>query len=125
MSARDNKLTESWLGEITLAGKPLQHLSFGRIQKLKLLGNDCFNDSENKDEITAITEVVFAMTLSKDDFKDYCRKKESERHAILSDFAVDNEDELESVILQVMEAVSRIGMARMESAATGKETRHA
>ena len=65
------------------------------------------------------------MSLSKDDFKEYARKDKNERDLILSDFAIDNEDELESVIAQVMEAVSRIGIARMESGASGKEIRHA
>lgn len=125
MSERENKLSGAWLGEITLAGKPLHQLSFGRIQKLKMIGNDCFNESEKPDELSAITEVVFAMSLGKDEFKEYARKDKNERDLILSDFAIDNEDELESVIAKVMEAVSRIGIARMESGASGKEIRHA
>lgn len=125
MSERENKLSESWLGEITLAKKPLKQLSFGRIQKLRLIGNDCFNESDSPDELTAITEVVYAMTLPKDDFMVYCRKSKSERDELLSDFAVDHEDELESVIAQVMQAVSRIGIAKMESPSSGKEIRHA
>ena len=125
MSERENKLSESWLGEITLAKKPLKQLSFGRIQKLRLIGNDCFNESDKPDELTAVTEVVYAMTLPKDDFMAYCRKSKSERDEVLSDFAVDHEDELESVIAQVMQAVSRIGIAKMESPSVGKETRRA
>jgi len=125
MSERENILSGAWLGEITLAEKPLRQLSFGRIQKLKMIGNDCFNESDNPDEMSAITEVVFAMSLSADDFKEYARKEKNERDLILSDFAIDNEDELESVISQVMQAVSRIGSARMESGASGKEIRHA
>lgn len=89
-----------------------------------MIGNDCFNESEKPDELSAITEVVFAMSLCKDDFKEYSRKSKSERDLILSDFAIDNEDELESVIAQVMEAVARIGISRMESGAAGKEIRH-
>jgi hypothetical protein len=125
MSERENKLSGAWLGEITLAGKPLRNLTAGHILKLRLIGNSCFVKSEDPDELSSMIEVVFAMSLAKDEFKEYTRKHKSERDLILSDFAMDHADELEDVIAKVVSAISLIEVAKMESEATGKEIRHA
>jgi hypothetical protein len=124
MSERDKQLSKSWLGEILLAGKPLKQLSIGRMQKLELVGNKYFDDSSAQNDFRAMTEIVFSMSCDAVTFGEYCRFSETERAEMLANFALLHEDELETVIEQVAESVARIGMAKMESASEGKETRH-
>ena len=124
MSERDKQLSKSWLGEILLAGKPLKQLSIGRMQKLELIGNKYFDESSTQNDFRAMTEIVFSMTCDAMAFAEYCRQSASERANTLADFALLHEDDLENVIEQVAESVARIGIAKMESASEGKETRH-
>ena len=124
MSERDKQLSKSWLGEILLAGKPLKPLSIGKMQKLELIGNVHFDAASTQSDINGAVEIVYAMTISSESLKEYCRLPEKERKEVLADFALDNEDELESVMEQVNESVKRIEIAKMESASEGKETRH-
>jgi len=124
MSERDKQLSKSWLGEILLAGKPLNPLSIGRMQKLELMGNKFFCEESTQNDLRGMTEIVFAMASDKATFLDFCRKSESERANALADFSLEHEEELENVISEVAIAVSRIEVAKMESASEGKETRH-
>jgi len=124
MSERDKQLSKSWLGEILLAEKPLNPLSIGRMQKLELMGNKFFCDESTQNDLRAMTEIVFAMASDKSAFLDFCRMSESERANTLADFSLEHEEELENVIAEVATAVSRIEVAKMESASEGKETRH-
>jgi hypothetical protein len=124
MNARETKLAGAWLGEIMLGDKPLKPLSLGRLQKLELMKNRCFVDNSSQSEIEAMVEVIYVMAHEAPEVVAYSRKTQSERSDVLSDFAIIHEAEIESVIAQVLESVSRIEAAKMEGTSSGKETRH-
>lgn len=125
MNARETKLAGAWLEEIMLGEKPLKPLSLGRLQKLELMKNRCFVDNPSQSEIEAMIEVIYVMVHEATDIVAYSRKTPSERSDVLSDFAIIHEAEIESVIAQVLDAVSRIDAAKMEGTSSGKEMRHA
>lgn len=124
MSERDKKLKSAWLGEIYLMGKPLKQLSFGRMELLETLGNKFFSDESDQSEMLGMSEIVYAMTLTKDDFLSYVNKEKSERSKIVREFSIVAEDELQDVIEQVAEKASAQKYAAMESNTLGKEIRH-
>jgi hypothetical protein len=125
MNARETKLAGAWLEEIMLGDKPLKPLSLGRLQKLELMKNRCFVENSSQSEIEAMIEVIYVMAHEAPEVVAYSRKTPSERSDVLSDFAIIHEAEIESVIAQVLDAVSRIDAAKMEGTGSGKEMRHA
>ena len=124
MSERDRKLKSAWLGEIFLMGKPLKQLSFGRLETLETIGNKYFAEDSTQSDMMGMSEIVYSMTLSKDEFLEYANKQPSERATAIREFSIYAEDELQDVIEKVAERVSAKRLATMESDSSGKEIRH-
>lgn len=126
MSERENILDGAWIESAIIGGKKLQPLSYGRIKKLQKIGNACFSDdTTEQDDLSAVIEIIYAMTLDPQAVIDYAEKPKNERDDLLTDFALLHESELTDLIEKILASIKRIGVAKMETQTMGKDHRHA
>lgn len=126
MSERENILDGAWIESITIGGKKLQPISYGRIKKLQKIGNACFcNDDTDQDDLSAVIEIIYVMTLEPQEVMRYAEKLKNDRDDVLTDFALLHESELTTIIEKILETIKRCGVAKMESQTMGKDHRHA
>ena len=124
MKERDKVLLKSWLGDIQLDGKPLRPIGAGQAVVLRALGNGCVVDGKEPTPDDMV-EIIMVMSMTRDGISSYIGKDESERESELAKFAAYHIDEIDGVIAQVTESLTRLGNSVMESDSVGKEIRHA
>jgi len=126
MSERENILDGAWIENATINGKKLHPLSYGRIKKLQKIGNACFSDEvTQQDDLSAVIEIIYAMTLDPQEVIGYADKSKEQRDDLLTDFALLHELELTGLIEKILASIKRIGVAKMETQTMGKDHRHA
>jgi len=124
MNERDKTLLKSWMGEIHLDGKPLRPIGAGQAVVLRALGNSCVVDGKEPTPDNMV-EIILVMSQTREEMAAYIDKDEEGRKQILSKFAAYHIDEIDGVIAQVTESLTRLGNSIMESDSVGKEIRHA
>jgi len=129
MSDRETTLNRLFMPlGITIGGKELKPLAFGRRDLLKHVGNSlfCESDKRNQSSPMACAEMVLVCTLTPEECEHYDRLSVDERDRIVRNFAIKNEGELESAIGAINQRNHENQLAQMESVDGGKGVqRHA
>lgn len=123
MSDRETTLNRLFMPlGITIGGKELKPLAFGRRDLLKHVGNSLFCEVNERGQSSpmACAEMVMVCTFTPEECEQYDRLPSDERDRAVRQFAIKNEGELEAAIEAINIRNHENQLAQMESADGGK-----